>query len=149
MIQALLISLVTSFLNPTGPKESPTEQIRNTVRNEVLGLGFKLLFGVVLVSLVITSLVYFGSALNIYVGHFEYGPVFQLTIFGLLAIAGSVSLYLLFRRKPAKVAVAQPQMNPLADLQVMGLDFLEGLTRGLQTPPPAKTNDQRFMRADF
>jgi hypothetical protein len=145
MIKHLLLALTSlTFKGPPESKESTTEFIKNTIRTEVLGIGFKLLFGVILVSAIIMSIIKLGGLSQVFFSQFQNGIIFEILSFGMVAVAGTITLYIVFNKGLTKVPISQSVSNAGAsDLPALGLEFVEGFMKGLVSPVPAAKPESR------
>ena len=129
--------LVLGFLDknknqqPTELQKVSSEFIKNTIRTEILVVGYKLLIAFVIACFSIFSIIRFGLALHLYFIPYNYGLITEIIIFGFLAAASLYTLYFLSTKKKLpssahKTSIVQPLITT----------FIEGFRNGLHAKKP-------------
>lgn len=119
--------LIFSFLF-SGATEK--KDISQSLKAEILNIGFKFLVGIVLVALIIYSMLQLGNVFNMYLSKFENPLQLAVLSFGALGLTGFVLLILLFNKSLYEAKRRKAQAPP--DLQAVALKFVEGFMRGLK-----------------
>lgn len=158
MTKFLLMALATfaPVLSSTLQNSQATatvEMIRQTVRKEVLGLGSRLLVGVIFSSVTVLSLAQLGGSLQRWLGRFENALYFEIFGYCGVSVLGSIGLYFLFRDAwiptkqivqksesvPPPATTSQSTKTDAVDIHGLVLRFVEGFTDAVET---GKANQQ-------
>ncbi|GIL16758.1 MAG: hypothetical protein BroJett040_05090 [Oligoflexia bacterium] len=146
-LKNILLALATFSLQylKEHPQASPLAIVTNHLRSQILTIVFKTLFGIILASLVIYSIIQAGQAFQIWISQFENRVVFELTSFSFIALAGTAVLYFLFQNNGHRFS-RQTKANPdHIDLHVLAIKFTEGFLSQLENP---KTVDPGIIQRD-
>lgn len=139
--KSIIMWIAMIFLNSmgfsSGEKNRIAENIKSDIRNEVMAMGFKLLIGAVLASVIIYSLIQFGEAFQIFSSQIENGYVVDLIMFGSVTLVASTVLFLMFYRNLRETALSRSHVrsqNSEIDLINLVNKFAEGFAQGLESP---------------
>lgn len=127
-------------------KMGPFAYIKGAIRDEISALIFKVLVGVVLASTIVYAIFHAGQAFQTLAHQFENGYIFELIVFGLLAVVASSGLYLLFQNSVERSAIQNRDSLNLAsiDYDLLLFKFTEGFVEGLVTKEEPKPIDETF-----
>lgn len=103
---------------------------KKNIQNDVFAIAFKLMIGVLLLSTIMFSLLQLAKFFQGWLGQFENGAMLEISIFSGFAFLSSIGLFFLFyKRKTCVEVVIAPTINS-NDLQVLLINFAEGLIKG-------------------
>lgn len=129
-----------------------TNDVKKVVREEILYIGYRLFFGIVLTSLIVFSLLQLGHATNQVLDQLENGLTIRLLVFGLVSVLGSIAMYLFFNSTGFRLKTPSPplvQQTGFLDLQAIALRFAEGFMDGMNNQQPTDKPNNRSQSADF
>lgn len=148
--KSIIMWVAMIFLNSmgftSGEKNKITDDIKADIRNEVMAMGFKLLLGAVLASVIVYSLIQFGEAFQIFSSQIENGYVVDLIMFGGVTLVGSAVLFLMFYRNLRETALSRSHVrsqNAEIDLINLVNKFAEGFAQGLESPDSSLKQSRR------
>jgi hypothetical protein len=122
-------TVLLSFLrDDDGKRVGPIEVLRRTLRDEVFYIVLRVLAGLVLAATIIYAIFNAGDAFSVITGQYEYGPVYELIGFAVLALLAAASLY--FVLQGSRKSTAVPRLN----YDLIAIKFIEGFADGLQQP---------------
>lgn len=142
--QKFIMSIISNFLNAGGsPVKNSVEVMRKAIHEEVTRIGYKFLFGLVLVAIIVMALFHFGNSFRIFLEHFDNGNDLEMIAFGLIAVVSGIGLYFLFNGTPSKgrrnAPAASSEPPPPVDLMGLAFVFFEGFMEGMQKKSPTET----------
>lgn len=141
----VLSTLLSSLCDFRGaPVEHTINKVAIALRREILHIGFRLLSGVILASLIVLAFIHMADAVDALNSQFDNGPIFSLLTFGAVTLLCGAGFYFTLRPGPMKQA---PSESPSGiHLEMLALKFAEGLMDGLnQSIPTEKTNAEKVM----
>jgi hypothetical protein len=146
-----LVSLLFWKRNGGETPSKMVDLIKRTIREEIFAIGFRLLFGAILVSAIIFSIWQVVLSGSIAMDQLENALAIKILVFAMTALTGSVALYLLFHFTGT---LPKPQeSNPRAELslkvEMMALKFAEGLLDGIQRRRSTNGSHAHEKNADF
>jgi hypothetical protein len=128
-------------------------EVKKAVREEILYIGYRLFFGVVLASAIVFSLFQLGNTASQAFDLLENGLTIKLLVFSFVVILGSVAMFFFFNSPGFKAKSIPPPPPPsdFLDFQTIALRFAEGFMDGMNTPAPSERSKSRYQtqNADF
>jgi len=126
-------------------------EIKKVVREEILYIGYRLFFGIVLASLIVFSLFQLGHATNQVLDQLENGLTIKFLVFSLVSALGSIAMYFFFNSTGFRLKTPTPPVQPTGflDFQAIALRFAEGFMDGVNHQQPIDKSKARFQNADF
>ncbi|MGZ5279912.1 MAG: hypothetical protein ACXWC9_08220, partial [Pseudobdellovibrionaceae bacterium] len=113
-------------------------EMKKVVREEILYIGYRLFFGIVLTSAIVFSLLQLGHATNQALDQLENGLTIKLLVFSLVSVVGSIAMYFFFNSTGFRLKTPPPpvQQTGFLDLQAIALRFAEGFMDGVNQQAP-------------
>ncbi len=150
-MKPLLMTLISFFLGAkadhavSDSTAGIIDMVKENIRDELSGIIFRILVGLVIAVATIFAILQFGRALQIIFNQYQYGIYFEVLTFGIVSAGGFYLLYLMFRPAPRIVIQSSPVEG--VDLQGLLSRFSQGLLKGYMSGPNSTTN--RSLEADF
>lgn len=141
MLIHYLANMLSSLLSPKNSFPAKSEAItidiiKKVFHDEAMAIGAKLLFGLILTSIVVLSLSQIGNALHSYIGQFKNSMEINLLIFSTSAIFSALMLRRLFSNRPTRIVekAIEVQNTPM-EISVPSLShsFFRGFREGIIT----------------
>ncbi len=125
-----ILKTITSFASDL--QKHTSGAIKKTIHQDMSLLGYKLLLGIVIVSIVVFSIIQFGYAYLTLLSMYKDELTMKLVSFGILSILGVVALYFLFKNKKSEISF-EPIVTNQFDLPTLITSFASGIMEGYQT----------------
>lgn len=132
-----------SFLQKRTMEAARFEIIKKNVKQELSIMGYKVLLGIVFLSLILFSVFQLATVLQIYLSHLDNGQMLIVSVFGSITVASFVGIYFLFSAPKSEV----PQVN-IANLgEIINIDglrrnFVDGFAEGFQRSKLKEINQE-------
>lgn len=132
----LIVSLLAEnqFADSKDAENKTILLIRKTLRTEILFVGFYLFSGLILSAVIVFSIIQAGLAFQTHLNQFANGTIIQILSFSIFAMICLALLYFVLPRRSQ--ALEKKKIQSLAvqiDLPAIGLHFIDGFIKGLQS----------------